>query len=110
MQSYQEKMHIIAKIHAFGFDIWSLKLIHSYLNKINDIYSSLQKNFLLFLKVQSMVLFLIYIFCDLFIVITYYDITNYMDASPYSTGKNVNVLLDLRKSFDILLIVLLKTV
>ena len=101
---------IIAKLHACGVDMPSLKLINSYLSKrrqrikINDVYSSWSE--ILFGVPRGSILrpllFNIYI-CDLFMLLLKDGTTNYAgDNTPYSRGNGIhNVIYGLEQASDI---------
>ena len=102
---------LIAKLHAYGVDVPSLKLLHSYLTKrkqrvtLNDTYSSWSE--ILFGVPQGSILgpLLFNIFlCDLFQFFPDVDIVNYADDNtPHSSNINLNkVLHDLEKISDTL--------
>ena len=94
---------LIAKLHAYGVDIPSLKLFHLYLTKrkqrvkLNGTYSSRSEIIL------GPLLFNIFL-CDLFQFFPDLDITNYADDNTsHSTNINLNkVLHDLQKMSDTL--------
>ena len=97
---------LIAKLHAYGVDIPSLKLLHSYLTKrkqrvkLNGTYSLWSK--ILFGVPQGAILgpLLFNIFpCDLFQFFLDVDIAKYADDNtPHSSNINLNkVLHDLEK-------------
>ena len=102
---------LIAKLHAYGLYIKSLRLMYSYLTnrkqrvKINDTYSFWSE--ILFGVPQGSILcpllFNIFI-CDLFLFIPYFDITNYADDNtPYSANNNImDVLNNLKLQANIL--------
>ena len=102
---------LIAKLHAYGVDIPSLKLLHSYLTKrkqrvkLNDAYSSWSEIIFGFPQgfILGPLLFNIFL-CDLFQFFPDLDITNYADNNPlHSTNINLNkVLHDLEKMSDTL--------
>ena len=87
---------LIAKLHACGCDLPSLKLLKSYLRnrhrrvKINNFYTSWAK--ILFGVPQGSILgpLLFNIFlCDLFLFIKSKDVASYADdTTPYETGEN----------------------
>ena len=86
---------LIAKLHAYGCDLPSLKLLNSYLRnrhqhiKINNFYSSWAE--LLFGVPQGSILGLLLFnifLCDLFLFIKNKDVACYADdTTPYKTGK-----------------------
>ena len=103
---------LIAKLHAYGLDMASLKLQHSYLTKrrqrvkINNTYSSCSE--ILFGVPQGSILgpLLFNIFlCDLFLFVSDIDIANYADDNtPHATDKHLEtVLKDLEQGSDTLL-------
>ena len=87
---------LIAKLHAYGFDIPSCKMIYSYLSdrkqrtKINDTYSSWLE--IIFGVPQGSILgpLLFNVFlCDLFYSVNNIDIASYADdTTPYAFGNN----------------------
>ena len=102
---------LIAKLHAYGVDIPSLKLLHSHLTKrkqrvkLNGTYSSWSEIILGVPQgsILGPLLFNIFL-CDLFQFFSDLDITNYADDNtPHSTNINLNkVLHDLEKMSDTL--------
>ena len=101
---------LIAKLHAYGVDVPSLRLLHSYLTKrkqrvkLNDTYSSWSE-ILLGVPQGSILgplLFNIFL-CDLFQFFPDVDIANYANDTPHSSNINLNkVLHDLEKISDTL--------
>ena len=89
---------LVAKLHAYGVDIPSLKRLHSYLTKrkqrvkLNGTYGS----------ILGQLLFKIFL-CDLFQCFPYLGIANYADDNtPHSININLNkVLHDLKKMSNI---------
>ena len=87
---------LIAKLHAYGCDLPSLKLLNSYLRnrhqhgKINNLYSSNAE--ILFGVPQGSILGLIIFnvfLCDLFLLIKNKDVACYADDTTlYETGGN----------------------
>ena len=86
---------LIAKVHAYGCDLTSLKCLNSYLRnrhqrlKINNLYNSLAE--ILFEVPQGFIvcpmLFNIFL-CNLFLFIKNKDVTsNADDTTPYETGE-----------------------
>ena len=103
---------LIAKLHTYGLDMPSLKLLHSYLTKtrqrvkINNTYSSCSE--ILFGVPQGSILgpLLFNIFlCDLFLFVPDIGIANYADDNtPHATNKHLEtVLKDLEQGSDTLL-------
>ena len=102
---------IISKLHAYGEDMSSLKLINSYSSKrrqkikINDVYSSWSE--IIFGVPQGSIrgplLFNIFIW-DLFMFLHKHGIANYADDStPYSRGIGIhNIISDVEQASDIL--------
>ena len=88
---------LIAKLHAYGLDTKSLKLMLSYLTnrkqrvKISDTYSSWSK--ILFRVPQGSILgplLFNFFICDLFLFLPRFDIANYADDNtPYLTNNNI---------------------
>lgn len=93
---------LLAKLHAYGFDMNSLLFIKSYLIdrkqrvRINNNYSAWTK-----IKygvpqgsILGPLLFNIFL-CDLFLFVPYMDIVNYADdTTPFSIGKNINEVIE----------------
>ena len=88
---------LIAKLHAYGFNIKSLELIHSYLYdriqrvKINSSFShwSNIESGIPQGSIKITLLFNIYI-CDLFFEMTEIDIANYADeTTPYALDSKL---------------------
>ena len=102
---------LIAKIHVYGVDIPSLKLLQWYLTKrkqrvkLNGTYSPWSEiiSGVPQGSILGPLLFNIYL-CNLFQFFPYLDITNYADDNiPHSTNINLNkVLHDLEKMSDTL--------
>ena len=89
---------LLAKLHAYGFNIPALTLIQSYLSnrkqrtKVNSLYSSWEE--ILFGVPQGSILgplFLNIHICDLFFIISEIDFASYADDNtPYATGDSLN--------------------
>ena len=86
---------LIAKLHAHGFDIPALRLLHNYLTnrnqrvKIDSTFSSWEE--ILFGVPQGSILgpLLFNFLCDLFLFIKDIDIASYADDNaPYTVHKN----------------------
>ena len=103
---------LIAKLHAYGCDYQSLKLLESYLSnrhqrvKINNVYSSWAD--ILFGVPQGSILgpLLFNIFlCDIFLFLENTDVASYADdTTPFETGqKEEQVLSNLEKISVVLL-------
>ena len=96
-------------MHAYGFSLAALRLVHSYLSnrkqktKISESYSSSEE--ILFGVPQGSIfgplLFNIFI-CDLFIVIDYINIANYADDNtPFVSGDTpLNVITSLENATE----------
>ena len=93
---------LIAKLHAYGFEIDSLRLIYSYLAgrkqrvKIDNEYSTWQE--ILFEVPQGSILgpllFNIYM-CDLFFVVESLDIVSYADdTTPYVCLEDIDLIVE----------------
>ena len=82
---------IIAKVHAYGFDKASLRLMHSYLtDKINNSYIlwSLIKHGVSQGSILGHILFNTSL-CDMFFMVDNIDIASYAnDNIPYCVGKS----------------------
>ena len=89
---------LIAKLHAYGFSLNALRLVHSYLTnrklrtKINTKYSSSEE--ILFGVPQESILgpLLSNIFlCDLFFIMNETEFASYADDNtPYTSGQNID--------------------
>ena len=89
---------LIAKLHAYGFSLNALRLVHSYLTnrklrtKINTKYSSSEE--ILFGVPQESILgpLLSNIFlCDLFFIMNKTEFASYADDNtPYTSGQNID--------------------
>ena len=89
---------LIAKLHAYGFSLNALRLVHSYLTnrkqrtKINNKYSSREE--ILFGVPQGSILgpLLFNIFlCDLFFIMSKTEFASYADDNtPYNSGQNID--------------------
>ena len=89
---------LIAKLHAYGFSLNALRLVHSYLTnrklrtKINTKYSSSEET--LFGVPQESILgpLLSNIFlCDLFFIMNETEFASYADDNtPYTSGQNID--------------------
>ena len=91
---------LIAKLYAYGVDIPSRKLLHSYLTKpkqtvqLNDLYSPWSEIFFGVPQgsILGPLLFNIFL-CDLFQFFPDVDIGNYVDGNtPHSSNINLNML------------------
>ena len=94
---------LLAKLHAYGFSIAALRLIHSYLTnrwqrtKINMSYSSWEE--IIFVVPQGSILgpLLLNIFlCDLFFIMKETDFSSYADDNmPYRTAETIEEVIKL---------------
>ena len=96
---------LIAKLHAYGLDNSSLRLIHSYLNnrqqrvRIDNEFSTWSdiKNGMLQMSILGPLFFNIHIY-NLFYIIRKWSIANYADdTTPYTGGNNTK---DVRTSLE----------
>ena len=99
---------LIAKLHAYGLDYKSLKLVHSYLHnrkqrvKVGDSFSSWAE--ILFGVPQGSILgpllFNIFI-CDLFYFLRDEEIANYADdTTPFTTGDTIEIVVAKNKEIS----------
>ena len=100
---------LLAKLHAYGFSLSALRLIHSYLTnrkqrtKINSSYSSWEE--ILFGVPQGSILgpLLFNVFlCDMFFVVSQTDFAAYADDNtPYVEGNNIDEVINMLENDSI---------